>query len=66
MRWKAFLFDKHDPDIADQITDELSGIYKGKIFAPEIDTLKPFEDDLITEFLQGIKFTYYISRFQAK
>ena len=46
MRWKAFFFYKHGPDNTNQITDELSGIYKSKRSAPEKDKLKPFENDL--------------------
>ena len=65
MRWKAFFFDKQDPDNADQTNDELSGIFKGKRSAPEIDALKPFENDLY-EMLLNIKFTNFKSRFQIK
>ena len=65
MRWKAFFFDKQDPDNTDQTNDELSGIYKGKRSAPEIEALKPFENELY-EFLLNIKFTNYKSRFQIK
>ena len=66
MRWKAFFFLKGSEEVEDEGQENNNyGLCKTKACPPQVEELKPFENDLL-RMVEGISFRNMSDPFQAK
>ena len=65
MRWKSFFFLKGSEEVEDEGQENNNYGFKTKAYPPQVEELKPFENDLL-RMVEGISFRNMSDSFQVK